>query len=263
MNQRTSHHLTPKIRYLLLTTIFVLIIIQVTIIVVEENTDFFPSETENLTPASDNYAAASQLNVNWIIFMCLTVCGLIICALSYEQVSNLIRRYYDSGSQNFHRLSIEEIFENENRKNIIDQIIQEPGIHFNELRRRIGISIGQLEWHLNLLEQYGIICLTKVGQYITFTLRQHTNPLSNLNLELSKSRTTLEILHLISENPQITASELAVRMGLKRNTIKYHVDKLIQSQLIRSERQGRELLLFRIESSIPSNLNQPQSNLIT
>ncbi|MHA1242806.1 MAG: hypothetical protein ACTSQU_18790, partial [Promethearchaeota archaeon] len=53
-----------------------------------------------------------------------------------------------------HRLSLEDVLENENRNKIIDLILKESGIHFNELLRKTELAAGNLVWHLDILETY-------------------------------------------------------------------------------------------------------------
>ena len=38
-----------------------------------------------------------------------------------------------------HRLSIDDVLENENRNKIIDLILNQPGIHYKELFRKVGV----------------------------------------------------------------------------------------------------------------------------
>jgi DNA-binding transcriptional ArsR family regulator len=143
-----------------------------------------------------------------------------------------------------HRLTMEQVLENQTRSKIIDFILEYPGMHFNELLRATEISAGHLAWHLDILETYKIITKQRVGQYLTYYAFLHDNPLSKLDLKLQKSQTTLEILQLIRENPGIYQNDIAKRVGLKHNTLKYHLDKLQEAQVIRKEQRGRKQLFF-------------------
>lgn len=131
-----------------------------------------------------------------------------------------------------HRLSMEEILENENRLVIIDKILEQPGIHFNALLREMGISAGNLAWHLDLLETFKVIRKERVGQYLLYYPYLEKNPISRLDPKLQKSKTTLEILQLIDDNPGIYQNQLAKRLSLDHKTVKYHLDKLLENEVI-------------------------------
>ena len=142
-------------------------------------------------------------------------------------------------------LSLTEIFENENRLNILRQILNNPGIHHNELLRSCDLQKGQLQWHLDVLLKYHIIKKEKYGQYtIYFPITSSFDSNDNLKNLLTKSKTTSEILNIIQENPGINSSEISRVLNLSRNTIKYHIDKLSEENLISLTRKGRKIELY-------------------
>jgi len=143
-----------------------------------------------------------------------------------------------------HRLTIEQVLENENRDKIITLILEQPGVHFNEILREIDISAGTLVWHLDILETFKVIQKQRIGQYLVYYPYTVKNPISKLDLKLRKSRTTLEILQLINDSPGMYQNQIAHRMDLNHKTVKYHIDKLIESELILTKKKGRKNLFF-------------------
>jgi len=142
-------------------------------------------------------------------------------------------------------LSLTEIFENENRLNILRQILNNPGIHHNELLRSCDLQKGQLQWHLDILLKYHIIKKEKYGQYtIYFPITSSFDSNDNLKSLFTKSKTTSEILNIIQEKPGINSSEISRVLNLSRNTIKYHIDKLSEENLISLTRKGRKIELY-------------------
>nr|MDO8118239.1 winged helix-turn-helix domain-containing protein [Candidatus Sigynarchaeota archaeon] len=67
--------------------------------------------------------------------------------------------------------------------------------------------------------------------------------LNNVDIHLMKSKTTLEILHMIEKEPRIYINEIAKRLGLNHKTVKYHVSKLVENNLIVIEKQGKKNFL--------------------
>ena len=63
-----------------------------------------------------------------------------------------------------------------------------------------------------------------------------------------KSKTTLQILDIIGNEPGIIQSKIAIRVGLNRKTVKYHLDKLTESNLIKIIKEGRKNMVYLINA---------------
>ncbi len=138
-----------------------------------------------------------------------------------------------------HRLSMADVLENEKRSQIIDVILMDPGVHFNELLRQVNISAGNLAWHLDILETFKIIRKSRIGQYLVYFPYVDANPVSEIDTKLHKSKTTLDILQIIGDNPGMYQNQLAQRMGLTHKTIQYHLEKLVKAGLIYAGKSGK------------------------
>ncbi len=151
----------------------------------------------------------------------------------------------------YHRLSKEEVLDNENRENIINAVYSEPGIHYNKLLRLCRLQPGQLQWHLKILLEYSIIEEQRWGRYVMFYLKQNltTDQQERLRHPVLKSKTTKFVFTAIKNQPGIQPSEIAKLLELNRNTIKYHTDKLVKCGLIKSKKEGRSLHLFEISNT--------------
>ncbi|MFX1237841.1 MAG: winged helix-turn-helix transcriptional regulator [Promethearchaeota archaeon] len=160
-----------------------------------------------------------------------------------EYKNLLIKKAIPSYSNSY--LIINNIFENKYRRKIIDKVLEEPGIHNNELIRQCNIQNGQLKWHLNVLLRYNIIKQVKIGQYNTFYPILSFNQNSKVGMAfLSKSKTTLIILNIIEKNPGINSSAIARQLNLARSTLKYHIDKLSRKHLISIQANGNKKSLY-------------------
>jgi len=142
-------------------------------------------------------------------------------------------------------LSLNDIFENENRLKILTQILSNPGIHHNELQRTCDLQKGQLQWHIETLLKHNIIKKEKDGQYtIYFPITSSSESIRIYRNRLTKSKTTNFVLDTIKKNPGIISAEISRMLNLSRNSIKYHIDKLIEKQLIKVEKKGRNFELY-------------------
>ncbi len=139
-----------------------------------------------------------------------------------------------------HRLDMRDVVENETRSQIIDQILENPGIHFNQLLEHLELSPGSLVWHLDILETYKVVKKQRVGQYVVFYPYIWDNPISKIEVMFKKSRNTLEIYKIICDKPGVFQKVIANRLSLDHKTVKYHIKKLLETELIFSEKKGRK-----------------------
>ncbi|GAF73124.1 unnamed protein product, partial [marine sediment metagenome] len=129
--------------------------------------------------------------------------------------------------------------------NILTQILNNPGVHHNELLRNCNLQKGQLQWHIDVLLRNQIIKKEKHGQYTIYVpvLKSYDSE----EIIFMKSKTSSEILTIIKNKPGINSSEISRLINLSRSTVKYHIDKLSEENLISLIRKGRKIELFSIK----------------
>ncbi len=168
----------------------------------------------------------------------------VVVIISKKDYFQYLRTRSTSIQKGAHRLTLEEVLENENRNKIIDLILDEPGIHFNELLRKSELAPGNLVWHLDILETYKVIGKKRIGNYIAYFPYYQKNPISNLDLKLSKSKLTLDILEMIEKEPGIWNSVITKRKKVDHKTIHYHIKKLIDLKLVIIKKEGRRKKIY-------------------
>jgi predicted transcriptional regulator len=156
-----------------------------------------------------------------------------------------------------HRLSMDDVLDNETRTRILDQIIGQPGIHFKELLRNVETTSSNLAWHLDVLETYKIIHKQRVGHFLIYYPYLDKNPFATLDPKIAKSKTTLDIFQIVADNPGMYQNEIARRMGLDHKTAKYHLDKLAIAELITSKKDGRKTRFFPVDIPKEIEENEP------
>ena len=140
-------------------------------------------------------------------------------------------------------LTFERIFENESRQKIINTILSIHAVHFKQLLRECGLQPGQLQWHLKVLLEYKIIKKKKIDNYTIYLPNLRSDTFEKKSLSV-KSKIGLDILDEIEQNPGIIQSEIADNLDLGRPNINYYIKKLKYKQLIKTEKEGREIKLF-------------------
>jgi predicted transcriptional regulator len=195
---------------------------------------FFPEDEANI----------SELIIPISFFIGIIFIVLFTIVLSLKAYLKNIKNRTVSIEKGSHQLDIEEVLENENRIKIIDTILKNPGIHYNDLLRKVKIAPGNLAWHLDILETYKVIRKKRIQNYLILLPYYSENPLSNIDLKLQKSELTLKVLELIKENPGIWNSKISEELETHRKTLEYHIEKLIDLDLIYKKRDGNKKRLF-------------------
>ncbi|MFX1446488.1 MAG: winged helix-turn-helix transcriptional regulator [Promethearchaeota archaeon] len=183
-----------------------------------------------------------------IIIICLLIATLSLISVFEvltlkEYRGYIIKRPFIKKGSSY--LTLNDIFGNENRLNILREILNNPGIHQNELLRNCDLQKGQLQWHLDVLLKYHIIKKEKYGQYtIYFPITSSIESIESFKNLPIKSETTEKVLEIIQKNPGITSSKISRILNLSRNTIKYHIDKLSENDLVNLKEKGRKIELY-------------------
>lgn len=129
-----------------------------------------------------------------------------------------------------------------------------PGVHYNEIMKKLDMKNGTLSYHLHMLEKMEMIKSRKEGiRYRAFYPTGMRFP------EEERYRLTdfqLEILNIIKENEGIQQKDIAKKLGKKPQTINYNIKTLQQAGLIKVRKRGRETSCY-ILNGIIYNQNQP------
>ena len=137
------------------------------------------------------------------------------------------------------RIKREQVLTNINRNNIVDIIKKQPGIHFRDLMRSVGIREGVLAYHLNVLERDGFVKSMQMGQYRCF---YSADKKSEYKMKLSLMQQN--ILKLVSSEPGLTQSTISQKLNKNRMLVSYHARILEDAGLLSKESAGRSSLYY-------------------
>ncbi len=202
------------------------------------------------TLTASSYAAIVEqytpYNYIWIIVLVavvavVAVAGLVISKVDYFR--NAAMKVRGEGVR-IHRMSFEKAVQHPVREKILDLVLSKPGIHLNELMRQVNLDSGALSWHLQILVDYQLVKMEKVGQYNAYFPRlpiKNDLPLYLDAVKLMKNETGLRVLHLIRDEGPKFQAELASILGVEKKTIRYHAQRLIDDGIIEiKEAEGRK-----------------------
>lgn len=128
----------------------------------------------------------------------------------------------------------------ETRKRILEYIQKNPGITFRKLAEELNLGIGNLQYHLNVLEKNGLIKSKKVGG------KRHIFPAEfekeyEALLRVISNKTQRKILLLLATGSK-TQTEIAKELNLTQATINYHMKILNENNIVERERDGKNVV---------------------
>lgn len=136
------------------------------------------------------------------------------------------------------RIQKEDVLDQFVRGQIYGYIKTNPGVHYNQILREIGVKNGTLSYHLGVLEKTQLIKSRREGlKYRAFY------PMDMMFPKEERFRLTelqVRIINEITAHPGGTQKEISRRLGQKPQTVNYNVKVLEQAGLIRVQRRGRK-----------------------
>lgn len=126
----------------------------------------------------------------------------------------------------------------ETRARIREFVDAHPGVHFNELVRRLDLAPGQMQYHVKRLCSSGDLAVERLYG------RTHYYPLeydewSRGALALLRRETAGDIVAVVLERGQIHPDAVAEDLDLARSTVEWHVDRLIERDVVAKRRDDQ------------------------
>ncbi|MEX2718192.1 MAG: winged helix-turn-helix transcriptional regulator [Candidatus Sigynarchaeota archaeon] len=209
------------------------------------------------TVTASSYAAIVEqytpFDYWWIVIIVAVVAvvgvtGLVISKVDYFR--NAAIKVRGEGVR-IHRMSFEKAVQHPVREKILDLVLSQPGIHLNELMRQVNLDSGALSWHLQILMDYQLVKMEKVGQYNAYFPRlpiKNDLPLYLDAVKLMKNETALRILRLIKDEGPKFQAELASILDVEKKTIRYHAQRLVDDDIIEiKETEGRKYHVLTVK----------------
>lgn len=143
----------------------------------------------------------------------------------------------------FSRFTGPKLLEHPARARLVQLIQAEPGVHFQDLVRRAGLSNGAAVHHLGKLAGAGLVSSRPLGRYTCYFPGPSPDRSSLVAAPVTRSDGARRILAELTAQPGLSGVDLAARLGVQPSTITYHVKRLQEAGLVSAARDGRVVRL--------------------
>lgn len=128
------------------------------------------------------------------------------------------------------------------RKKLIDIIKNKPGIHFREIFREVDIAMGELEYHLHILEKMELISKTTNTYYTRYYPAYELGVEDKRIMALLRQEMLREILIFIISTDKPSHGDITKKFNLLKSTTSFYLDKLLKPRIIEKEKSGRKVI---------------------
>lgn len=129
------------------------------------------------------------------------------------------------------------------RRRVLELVRQYPGLHLREIQRQLDTSAMLAEYHLNLLEKWGLVTSLEEKNYRRFfpnsELPRPLPPEDKRALCLLRQTVPLGIILLLLERGALTHGQIADALDLRKSTLTYHLNLLEGAGVVKRTAQAR------------------------
>ncbi len=138
------------------------------------------------------------------------------------------------------RIKRDKILDHEARGMIRGYIIANPGVHFNYLKRELGLKNGALAYHLKVLERGEFIKIQRDGMYTRLYPMKNGAYYKGAFNGVRLSELQKKIVRQIRVKPGITQKKIIAQTGIKQQTVSRNINVLVEKDVIKVQKKGRE-----------------------
>ncbi|MCF2136469.1 MAG: winged helix-turn-helix transcriptional regulator [Candidatus Thorarchaeota archaeon] len=125
------------------------------------------------------------------------------------------------------------------RRDLYTVLCENPGTYLIELVNMLESPLGTLTWHLRILEREGLVKSIKfAGKRLYYPTMLRTKQAEMAFLTL-RSDIAKKIFQYIVNHPSCYQEEMAEKLDVHHDTVKWHVSRMEEIGLVRVEKEGR------------------------
>lgn len=136
----------------------------------------------------------------------------------------------------YRRLRAGRVLDHPLRSRVYDHIKAHPGITTQELSDRLGVDYSTARHHADVLVEFDLVHTRRDGR-IRHLFENHGTygTFEKRAIPLLREGTSARIARLVHDHPGIRPTDVARRLEVDPSTVKWHLDKLREAELVDAE----------------------------
>ena len=128
------------------------------------------------------------------------------------------------------------------RKKLLDIIKNKPGIHFREIQRDADVAMGELEYHLQVLEKLDLISKSTSKGYTRYYPAYELGTDDKRIMGQLRQEKLREIVLFVLSKEKPTHKDISSHFSLLKSTTSFYMDKLIAAGIVSKKKEGRNVI---------------------
>ncbi|MCW4023876.1 MAG: winged helix-turn-helix transcriptional regulator [Candidatus Bathyarchaeota archaeon] len=124
------------------------------------------------------------------------------------------------------------------RNQIYVFIKDNPGVHFRGICDGLCLSVGVVQYHLDVLGHAGLIVAYADGQNVRFFLQGAFSETDMQLISLMRHQTTGQILLILAQNENALHRDIAATLGLSSQALTWQINQLREAGYVCAEKTG-------------------------
>lgn len=120
----------------------------------------------------------------------------------------------------------------ESRRTIYQCVIEHAGAHLRDVARRSGMPLGTALYHLDRLEEAGLVVARRDGRYKRYFAAQGMGRREKEVVSLLRHDVPRRIVYSLLRDGPATQRALCEAIGVSRSTLSFHVNRLLVHGLV-------------------------------
>lgn len=138
----------------------------------------------------------------------------------------------------------QEMLQLENRRRVYDFIKANPGVHMRALKRDLGMGMGNLSHHLQLLEETGLVASQRRGRGLKAYFSWDVTPQDRVPLALLRNPMNRAILEHLQQYREVDLEGTKRILGVSKSTAWAHLQRLVEAGLVAKARAATSEAYF-------------------
>lgn len=140
------------------------------------------------------------------------------------------------------------------RRRIYEYIYATPGAHLRKVHRAVELPFGQVLYHLNYLEKHELIVVKKDGKFNRYFVKNHLGRREKDVISVLRHNVPRRVAILLLFRPKLTHKEMLAYVDVSPSTLSFHLQKMLQVEVVGRETRGRESLYWLTDPQLTSQV---------
>ncbi len=126
------------------------------------------------------------------------------------------------------------------RRRIFEQVSKNPGTYLREMEAALGVSVGDLQYHLGQLEKGGLIYAHDDGKRKGYFVANEVPFFDRQAISIIRMRTPRRIIIFLLMNPDATFHQILKEFRFTKGALSFHLKRLTGSGMVTRGKRERE-----------------------